>query len=257
MKKNFIVITGAAGFVGSFFATELLKAGYSLILIDKNKKSLNILKKNFFKTYSKKQFYFSKDVSKEKNVKQIFKFLREKKIIISGLINLAAIDAKPKNINSKYITSQQLVLELEAGLVSSYLMIKYFGEQMFKKGHGRIINIGSDLSVISPDQKIYSGSYGQYVKPASYSMIKFGLVGLTKYFATLLAAGGVTCNMLSPGAIGHKQSKNLIKNLISKTPMKRLAKRSDLISTLLFLLDENSSFVSGQNIIIDGGRTLI
>ena len=257
MKKNYVVITGAGGFVGSFFAAELLKTGYSLILIDKNKKSLNILKKNLFNIYSKKHFYFSKDISKEKNVKQIFEFLNKKKIIISGLINLAAIDAKPKNINSKYISSQQLILELEAGLVSSYLTIKYFGEQMFKKGSGRIINIGSDLSVISPDQKIYTKSYGQYIKPASYSIVKFGLVGLTKYFATLLAEGGVTCNMLSPGAIGHKQSKNLIKNLISKTPMRRLAKRSDLMSTLLYLLDENSSFVSGQNIIIDGGRTLI
>ena len=128
---------------------------------------------------------------------------------------------------------------------------------MFKKGFGRIVNIGSDLSVISPDQKIYSSSYNKYVKPASYSIIKFGLVGLTKYFATLFATGGVTCNILSPGAISHKQSKKLIKNLIFRTPMKRLAKRDDLISTLLYMLDKNSNFVSGQNIIIDGGRTLI
>ena len=88
-------------------------------------------------------------------------------------------------------------------------------------------------------------------------MIKFGLVGLTKYFATLFATGGVTCNTLSPGALSHNQSKSLLKNLISKTPMRRLAKRDDLISTLLYMLDENSSFITGQNIIIDGGRTLI
>ena len=103
----------------------------------------------------------------------------------------------------------------------------------------------------------YSSSYGNYIKPASYSIVKFGIVGLTKYFSTLFAKRGVTCNIISPGAIKHKQSKKLLKKLISKTPMNRLANRKDLLSTLLYLLDENSNFVSGQNIIIDGGRTLI
>jgi NAD(P)-dependent dehydrogenase (short-subunit alcohol dehydrogenase family) len=257
MKTKYIIITGAGGFVGSYFASHLLKKNYNLILIDNNKKSLNNLKKKLTLNSYLKPFYFVEDISKEKNVKKIFKFLKKKKTNITGLINLAAVDAKPKKNTSKYITAEQLTLELEAGLVSAYIMTKYFGEDMFKKGFGRIVNIGSDLSIISPDQRIYSGSYINYVKPASYSMIKFGLVGLTKYFATFFAAGGVTCNTLSPGAISHKQSKSLLKNLISKTPMRRLAKRDDLISTLLYMLDENSSFVSGQNIIIDGGRTLI
>ena len=257
MKNKYIIITGAGGFVGSYFATHLLKKNFNLILIDNNKRSLNNLKKQISHNSHLKSYYFFEDISKEKNVNKIFKFLKKKKTNITGLINLAAIDAKPKKKNTKYITAKQLILELEAGLVSAYLMTRYFGEDMFKKGFGRIVNIGSDLSVISPDQKIYSGSYNKYIKPASYSMIKFGLVGLTKYFATLFAAGGVTCNTLSPGAISHKQSKSLLKNLISKTPMKRLAKRDDLISTLLYMLDEKSSFVSGQNIIIDGGRTLI
>lgn len=257
MKTKYIIITGAGGFVGSYFASQLLKKNYNLILIDNNKKSLNNLKKQLTLDSDLKPFFFSKDISKEKNVKKIFQFLKKKKTNITGLINLAAIDAKPKKSFTKYISAKQLLIELEAGLVSAYLMTKYFGEDMFKKGFGRIVNIGSDLSVISPDQRIYSDSYNKYVKPASYSMIKFGLVGLTKYFATLFATGGVTCNTLSPGAISHNQSKNLMKNLISKTPMRRLAKRDDLISTLLYMLDDNSSFVSGQNIIIDGGRTLI
>lgn len=257
MKNKYLIITGAGGFVGSYFSAELFKAGFNLILVDQNRKSLFSLKKSFSKEVKPNHLYFSYDLSKEKNVKKFFQIIKKKKIQVYGLINLAAIDAKPKRKNNKYIDSKQLVKELEAGLVSSYLMIKYFGEEMFKKGLGRIINIGSDLSVISPDQSIYSSSYRNYIKPASYSIVKFGTVGLTKYFSTLFAKRGVTCNMLSPGAIRHKQSKKLLKELISKTPMKRLAKRKDLISTLLYLLDENSHFVSGQNIIIDGGRTLI
>lgn len=257
MKKRYIIVTGAGGFVGSYFINELFKAGYSLVLIDKNKKNLDVIKKKFAKIKNSNFFYFKYDVSKEKNIKKIFEVLKRNKIEIYGLINIAAIDAKPKKMNLKYLSSQQMIKELEAGLISSYLMIKYFGEAMYKKGFGRIINIGSDLSVISPDQRIYASSYSNYIKPASYSVIKFGLIGLTKYFATLFANRGVTCNMLSPGALHYNQSKSLLKSLISRTPMNRLANRKDLISTLLYLLDKDSSFVSGQNVIIDGGRTLI
>ena len=257
MNNKYLIITGAGGFVGSYFSIKLFKAGFNLILIDQNRKLLSSLKKSFSKEDKPNNLYFSYDLSKENNVKKIFQKLKKKKIQVYGLINLAAIDAKPKMKNNKYIDANQLTKELEAGLVSSYLMIKYFGEEMFKNGLGRIINIGSDLSVISPDQSIYSSSYGNYIKPASYSIVKFGTVGLTKYFSTLFAKRGVTCNMLSPGAIKHKQNRKLLRKLISKTPMKRLANRKDLISTLLYLLDENSNFVTGQNIIIDGGRTLI
>ena len=119
MKEKYIIITGAAGFVGSYFANQLLQIGYSLILIDKNIKSLNILKKQLISNSYLGQFYFSEDISKEKNVKSIFKSLKQKKINIVGLINLAAIDAKPKKSNLKYRTDKQLILELEAGLVSA------------------------------------------------------------------------------------------------------------------------------------------
>ena len=257
MKNEYLIVSGAGGFVGRYFSIQLNKAGYNLVLVDRNKKSLISLKNNLLKEKNINHHYFSYDISKENNVRKVFKLLKNKKIHVNGLINLATIDAKPSRTNKKYMKAKQLILELEAGLVSSYLMIKYFGEEMSKNGFGRIINIGSDLSVISPDQSIYSSSYGNYIKPASYSIVKFGIVGLTKYFATLYAKRGVTCNILSPGAIHHKQSKKLLKNLISKTPMNRLANRNDLLTTLIYLLDKNSSFVSGQNIIVDGGRTLI
>ena len=95
MKNKYIIITGAGGFVRSYFATHLLKKNFNLILIDNNKRSLNKLKKQISHNSHLKSYYFFEDISKEKNVNKIFKFLK-KKTNITGLINLAAIDAKPK-----------------------------------------------------------------------------------------------------------------------------------------------------------------
>ena len=136
-------------------------------------------------------------------------------------------------------------------------MIKYFGERMIKKREGSIINIGSDLSLIAPNQKIYKSSYKNYIKPVTYSVIKHGLLGLTKYFASLYGLNNVRVNMLSPGPIKNNQSIKLRKELKNLIPMNRLGKSDELFGLLNFLASEESSYLTGQNIIIDGGRTII
>jgi|TARA_B110001452_G_C15210987_1_gene420054 NAD(P)-dependent dehydrogenase (short-subunit alcohol dehydrogenase family) len=259
IREDFIVITGSAGFLGSFFVEELIKKDLNLILIDSNNKLLNIQKKKLKKIYTQSKYYFfNSDISKEKNIKKIFNFSKKNKLKIVTLINLATIDAKPSvKITNKYLSTKDWNKEIAVGLTGSYLMIKYFGEQMYKNKKGRIVNIGSDLSVIAPNQDIYKKSYKNFVKPISYSVIKHGMSGMTKYFASLFADKQVTCNMLSPGPVLNKQSSDLKKNLIRSIPMKRLARQNDLIGTLLFLISEESSFITGQNIIIDGGKTII
>ena len=85
---------------------------------------------------------------------------------------------------------------MNVGLKGSFLLIKYFGDEMFKKKKGSIINIGSDLSVIAPNQQIYKSSYKNYIKPVTYSVIKHGMLGLTKYFASLYGPKNVRVNMI-------------------------------------------------------------
>ena len=260
MTKKHIIITGAAGFVGKFLSENLANNDFNLILVDNNKKKLVDLKKKLARTNKFSSFYFfHKDITKENNLRNILNFIKKRNILLTALINNAAIDAKPKKkkIDNKYLTKKEWDTEIAVGLTGSYLMIKYFGEHMFNQKKGRIINIGSDLSVISPNQEIYKTGYQNYYKPASYSAIKHGLLGLTKYFSTLYAENGITCNMISPGPILNDQSTNLIKNLKKIIPMKRLANRSDLSGIINFLLTENSNFITGQNIIVDGGRTII
>jgi NAD(P)-dependent dehydrogenase (short-subunit alcohol dehydrogenase family) len=147
--------------------------------------------------------------------------------------------------------------EINVSLKGSFHMIKFFGEEMIKKNKGSIINIGSDLSVIAPNQKIYKSSYKNYIKPVTYSVIKHGMLGLTKYFASLYAKNNVRVNMVSPGSIKNNQSKNLLKELNNIIPMGRLGSYSEILGILFFLANNDSSYITGQNILIDGGRTII
>ena len=230
-------------------------------MIDKDKKKLiqvfNKLKKNF---RSSKIFLFAADIVNEKKIKDISKKLKRKKIIVNSIINNAAIDAKPskKTSNLDFVSSKQWRKELDTSLLGSYLIIKHFIKEMCVKKDGKIINIGSDLSVIAPNQSIYMrGGFKNYIKPATYSVVKHGLLGMTKYFSSLYAEKNVRFNMVSPGPIFKNQNKKFINELKKIIPMRRMATPQDLEEVIKFLLNDNSKYVTGQNILIDGGRTII
>jgi NAD(P)-dependent dehydrogenase (short-subunit alcohol dehydrogenase family) len=246
--------------LGSFFAEQLLKLRCNLILIDINSNKLDILKIKLKKKYLKSNIITScLDISNEVKILELFKNIKKKNYFVDVLINNATIDSKPNSNkkNNKYLNISDWENEIRVGITGTYIMIKIFGEEMYKSHKGSIINIGSDLSVISPDQRVYQKDYKNFHKPASYSVIKHSLVGMTKYFSVLYASRNVKCNMMSPGPILKHQKYNLKKELIFRTPMRRLCNLEDLSTTLIYLIDKKTKFVTGQNILIDGGRTLI
>ena len=230
--QNVCLISGGAGFLGSNFCKFFLEKNYKVLCVDKNKK--NLKKLSSLKLKNLTTYYC--DITKHNEVEKLFKNI-SKNFIVNVLINSAAIDAVPfkkKNKIEKFPDIRNWDRELDTSLKGSFLMIKFFGESMIKRKYGSIINIGSDLSVIAPNQKIYRSSYSNYIKPVTYSAIKHGLVGLTKYFASLYADNNVRVNMVSPGPVKNKQSKKLLKEIKAMTPMARLGKPSDLFG-LLFL----------------------
>ena len=258
--KNFSIITGACGFLGSFFAKQLLQLRHNLILIDINSKELDKLRIKLKKKFPRSNIIInSSDISNEVKILDFFKNIKKKKYFVDVLINNATIDSKPNSSqkNKKYLNINDWENEIKVGITGTYIMIKIFGEEMYKSHKGSIINIGSDLSIISPDQRIYQKDYKNFYKPASYSVIKHSLVGMTKYFSVLYANRNVKCNMISPGPILKHQKYNLKRELIFRTPMNRLCNLEDLSTTLIYLIDKKTKFVTGQNILIDGGRTLI
>ena len=136
--------------------------------------------------------------------------------------------------------------DIRTGLSGAMHVGIEFGEQMFKhKGKGVILNMGSDMGIIAPDHSLYDGKF----KPISYSAVKHGIIGLSKYFATLWD-GNIRSNCLCPGGIDVGQK-------VARSPMKRLAKTGEMKGAIAYLISDASSFMTGQTLIVDGGRCAI
>tara|TARA_A100001011_G_scaffold390816_1_gene475010 strand:+ start:2257 stop:3015 length:759 start_codon:yes stop_codon:yes gene_type:complete len=249
--KKYVLITGAGGFLGSYYVKELIKK-YNIIAVDINLKSLRNIR-------CENNLVLKKlDITKLNEIIAFSKILKKKKIFVFGLINNAAVDSIPKNVKrKKFIDVNDWNKQFDVGLKGSYLMTQVFGQSMTEKKLGKIINIGSDLSVISPNQNIYKSSYRNFVKPATYSIIKHGLLGLTKYYANFFADKNVNVNMLSPGPIYNNHKVKFVRELKKIIPMKRMGLKQDLLSSIEYLLDDQNNYITGQNILVDGGRTII
>ena len=255
MKQKAYLITGGGGFLGRKYCEFFSKKNFKVLCIDNNEKKLKKIQSlNLQNVHT-----FECDITKNSNVEKLFKKIN-KSYFVNVLINNAAIDAVPfkkKGMFEKFPSSEMWDEEMNVSLKGSFLMIKYFGEEMIKRKKGSIINIGSDLSVVAPNQKIYKKSYKNYIKPVTYSVIKHGMLGLTKYFASLYGKDNVRVNMISPGPIKNNQNKDLLNELNNIIPMNRLGNYKDLYGLLLLLSNDDSSYITGQNIVIDGGRTII
>ena len=151
----------------------------------------------------------------------------------------------------------QLKKDINVGINGAYIITKTFLPKMIQKKEGNIINIGSDLSVNSPDHKIYEYKGNKYLKPISYSIIKHGMVGFTKYLATLLAEHKIICNMVSPGPIKKDQPIYLETRLKKNIPLKKLANLGDVVPFIIYLSEQKNYYLTGQNFILDGGKHLI
>ncbi len=182
------------------------------------------------------------------------------------LINNAAIDPKVKPGESVAGSSRLESMSLEqwnsqiaVGLTGAFLCSQVFGTWMAAHEGGTILNIASDLSVIAPDQRLYRKEgllpEEQPVKPVTYSVIKTGLIGLTRYLATYWAEKRVRVNALSPGGIYAGQPAEFVSRLSALIPMGRMAGEDEYVAAVQFLCSDASTYMTGQNIVMDGGRS--
>jgi len=261
-SKFFTLITGAAGFLGSEHAKAILNIGYNLIITDIDYKKLVRLQKKLILLYPKRKiFFFKMDVSNEDSVIHVKNFIVKKKILLKCLINNAAIDPKVKK-NNKISNSgkfENLKISdwdhhLNVGLKGAMICCKILGSLLSKnKNGGIILNIASDLSVIAPKHSLYEKNT---FKPAMYSVIKHGIIGLTKYIATYWNKKNVRCNALSPGSVYNFQPKKFVEKIKKEIPLGRMAKKNEYHEVLQFLCTDSSRYMTGQNIVIDGGRSI-
>ena len=149
--------------------------------------------------------------------------------------------------------------DLAVGLTGAFLCSQAFGAEMARQRRGVIVNIASDLAVIAPDQRLYRQEGvpedQQPVKPVTYSVVKTALLGLTRYLATYWADAGVRVNALSPGGVFNGQQDVFVQKLTQLIPLGRMASAGEYESALLFLCSDASSYMTGANLVIDGGRS--
>jgi NAD(P)-dependent dehydrogenase (short-subunit alcohol dehydrogenase family) len=154
---------------------------------------------------------------------------------------------------------EQWSADLAVGLTGAFLCSQVFGSEMARRGHGVIVNVASDLALIGPDQRLYRKAglpeHLQPVKPVTYSVVKSGLLGLTRYLATYWADKGIRVNAISPGGVYNGQPDEFVAKLSSLIPMGRMASVGEYGGAILFLCSDASSYMTGANLVIDGGRT--
>jgi NAD(P)-dependent dehydrogenase (short-subunit alcohol dehydrogenase family) len=260
LKKKVIIITGAAGFLGKEYVKEIVKCNGIPICLDINNKKLKELSKEINKKYNIKINYYCIDITKEEKIYLLSKKIIKKFKKVDCLINNAANNPVVNKNNVKKsglenFSYKNFTSDVNIGLGGAFIMTKYFGKLISKNNlGGSIINISSDLGLISPDQRLYKKSL--FEKPVSYSVVKSGILGLTKFTATYWANKNVRCNALCLGAVQKDMSKNFINKVKKLIPLNRMANPKDYLGIILFLCDDRSSYANGATFVIDGGRTI-
>lgn len=268
ISDRVIVITGGAGLLGKEHAESVIEGGGIAILFDIKSEvidqALSYLKEKYGDHVAADGYVV--DITNEDSIRKAVRQLKEKYGHIDGLINNAANNPKVEK-NSSNMTSIQFenfpidiwMKDIAVGLTGSFLCSKVIGSIMAEQGNGIILNISSDLGIIAPDQRIYRKDQlpedQQIVKPVTYSVIKHGLLGLTKYLATYYAEKGVRCNALCPAGVYNGQNEEFVAKLTNLIPMGRMAQLNEYKSTILYLISDASSYMTGSTIINDGGRT--
>ena len=262
------LITGAAGLLGIEHAAALLESGSTVVLTDMSAAALDIAEQCLGEHYDRSRIMSAvMDVTDVDAINSVAHYLADKGLVVGILVNNAAIDPKVTGEKGIVETSrlenfprQQWDLQIAVGLTGAFLCSQVFGSAMVAAGNGGVIlNIASDLSVIAPDQRLYRKDGLpddlQPVKPVTYSVIKAGLIGLTRYLATYWADKGIRCNALSPGGVYNGQGEEFVARLNSLIPLGRMADRDEYRASIQFLCSDASLYMNGQNIVIDGGRS--
>lgn len=266
LTNRYVVITGGAGLLGIEHARAILEVNGNLILWDIDSNALGLAVTKLQTEFETSKIYKSKvDVTNEFEIRSALDLLKSQNIEVSILINNAAINPKYKVTELDYSRLENFDInnwnnEISVGLTSAFLCSKIIGSNMANGNGGVILNIASDLSLIAPDQRLYkipNRSWDkQPVKPVTYSVIKSGIVGLTKYLSTYWNEQGVRVNSLSPGGVLEDQPDEFVNKLSSLIPLGRMAQPDEYRSAVQFLCSDASSYMTGQNIVMDGGRSV-
>lgn len=260
-----VIITGGAGLLGEMHGEAVAEAGGIPVLLDIRRDAVLESTKRLVGQGRSDVLGLQADITDRGSLETVRQEVVSRYGRLDVLINNAALDPKVKaegavaGTRFETFSLSQWTEDLSVGLTGALLCCQVFGSYMANRKSGVIINISSDLGLIAPDQRIYKipglPIHQQPVKPVSYSVIKHGLIGLTKYLATYWAEQNVRVNALAPGGVQTSQPEEFVQKLSALIPLGRMARRDEYKGAIQFLASDASSYMTGTTLVMDGGRT--
>jgi NAD(P)-dependent dehydrogenase (short-subunit alcohol dehydrogenase family) len=265
LEGRVAVITGGAGLLGAKHAEAIAMAGGVPVLADIAAEAAEREAQAIADQWDVPAFGWGVDITRPEQVQALLAAVLDRAGRVDILINNAANNPKAETPSAlarsrlESFSLEQWQADLAVGLTGAFLCSQVIGAEMARRGRGVILNVASDLAEIAPDQRIYRQpglpEDQQPAKPVTYSVVKTGLIGLTRYLATYWADKGVRVNAISPGGVFNGQPDEFVSQLARPIPLGRMARLDEYQGAIVFLCSDASSYMTGANLSIDGGRT--
>ncbi len=262
-----VLISGATGLLGKEFALAVASAGANLVLGDLKRDNLESLKSEIASIYPDTKIWIEVlDVTNANSCRSIAEFCETQFNRIDVVIHSAAIDPKFEQGSdttrfSKFTEFPEELWQssLDVNLTGAFLLAQATCKVMEKSGKGSIIFLGSNYGLVGPDQRIYKkvGQGHQTYKPAVYSVCKAGLLGLTKFLAAYYMNTAIRINLLTPSGVWNQHDDEFAKNYSSRTILGRMSQKNEYRGAVIFLASDASGYMTGANLVIDGGWTAL
>jgi NAD(P)-dependent dehydrogenase (short-subunit alcohol dehydrogenase family) len=262
------IVTGGAGLLGYHHGAILAAAGAHVVLLDLATANPGLRAEQLQIAHGPECLGLATDITSEHSLAEACNAIMARFGRIDILINNAANNPKVEDQTPgkpwsrlEHFPLETWNADIAVGLTGAFLCSRVFGAEMVKRNSGVIVNVSSDLGVIAPDQRLYHQNglpeNEQPVKPVTYSVVKTALLGLTRYLATYWTAHNIRVNAISPGGVFAGQPEEFTQKLHHLIPMGRMAHKDEYQGAILFLCSDASSYMTGQNLIVDGGRSVL
>jgi NAD(P)-dependent dehydrogenase (short-subunit alcohol dehydrogenase family) len=260
LQDKTAIVTGACGLIGKEHCRALAEAGAHVVALDMNAAAAEAVAT----ALGPQHLGLGADVADPQSLQAARRTILERYGHIDVLVNNAAINDMFEN---PALAAEQSMFEhypvemfrksLEVNVTGVFLCSQIFGATMAEQGHGSIINVASTYGVVGPDQSIYVDPQGKqtFFKSASYPATKGAVVNFTRFLAAYWGAKGVRVNTLSPGGVENGQDEWFVQNYSRKTALGRMAQPTDYRGAVVFLASDASAYMTGANLIVDGGWT--
>ena len=263
LENRVVLITGGAGLLGLKHAEIVAAAGGIPLLVDLDEERARSAAEDLKQHFGSRAKGLRGDVTSQASVLELSQAILQEFGRIDVLINNAAnnpsVEKKSGFSRVENFPLEQWEADVDVGLKGAFLCTQVFGGQMARDGGGVVVNVSSEYGVNSPDQRLYRveglPEDQQPVKPVTYTVVKSGLIGMTRYFATYWGAQGVRVNAISIAGVQNGQPEEFVRRYVSGVPLGRMAQPDEYQGSILYLCSDASRFLTGANLIVDGGKS--